>query len=181
MTYDHFIDVLTGYQTSHVKALAFPNSCAPKRIPSAFALLLSDVVALLEQHSAQLCPTNQVIALFGLQPSSVALTSDYPLLLNRVLNKQHPNVHLCCSLAYLKTPKDQLSQIESWQGAQNLIIDFTTGIVMDGLCYLSQIFSEPKKGIVYGILNSVKLAKVWAIVNHHIQRTTRARSLASSR
>lgn len=165
MTYSRFIKVLRQYQTPHVKALAFPQSCAPSKIPNAFRLLLPDIIELLESHIDQFCAQDQVMALFGLQPGSVALTSSAPGLLNRISNAQYPDTHLCCSLAYLTLSKQQLKQIQSWHGSQNIIVDFTTGLVMDGPRYLSQVFAESPKGIVYGSLNPAKLAMVWAIVN----------------
>jgi hypothetical protein len=166
MTYDHFIAALKQHQTAHVKALAFPESCAPQKIPDSFASLLPDVVELLEKHIQQFCKeTQEILILFSLQPGSVTVNSDTPITLNRIINDQCPTNHLCCSLSYLIVPKTEFKRVTSWQGAQTIMVDFTTGVVMDGDRYLSLLFSAAPAGIAYGNLNSTKLAQAWAVVH----------------
>jgi hypothetical protein len=167
MTYDHLIALLKQHQTLRIKAIAFPQSCTPNQIPDAFGQLLPDIIKLLEAHIEQFCGNEHVLVLFGLQPGSISFTSDYPVQLNRILDNQQPHIHLCCTLAYLTSPQHQLEQLQSWQGAQNIIIDFTTGTVMDGDRYFSQVFSEPLKGIVYGMLDNSKLASAWELVKNN--------------
>jgi hypothetical protein len=167
MEYTYFIGILKQHQTRHVKALAFPQSCAPVQIPGLFGLLLPDIVELLENRIDQFCTGDQVLALFGLQPGSIALASDYPQQHDRIINAQHPRVHLCCSLAYLTSAEQQLMQIETWHGSQNIIIDFTTGAVMDGRQYLALVLNQPLPGIIYGTLDEEKLTATWAMFRQY--------------
>jgi hypothetical protein len=162
MTYNHFICILKKHQTPRIKALALPKSCAPHKIPQSFASLLPDIIELLEKHIHYFClDAHQILALFGLQPTSVTINTDMPINANRIINEQEPTNHLCCSLTYLVTSKLELEHIESWQDAQTIMIDFTSGLVMDGPRYMSMLFGGPLAGIAYGNLDHTKLAKIW--------------------
>jgi hypothetical protein len=162
MKYDHFINVLRKHQTPHIKAVAFPESCAPNKIPESFAALLPDIIELLETRIQQFCTkTHQILVLFGLQLGSMTVNSNIPLSQGRIINDQQPTNHLCCSLSYLVVQKNELQHIQSWHGAQTIMVDFTTGLVMDAQQYVSLLFSEPSTGITYGKLNSGKLARAW--------------------
>jgi hypothetical protein len=60
--------------------------------------------------------------------------------------------------------KKKINQLHSWQNSDSMVIDFTTGEVMDGKRYCSQLFGGPLQGIVFGSLAADKLEKVWAMV-----------------
>jgi hypothetical protein len=113
MTYDNFINTLKQHQTPNIKAMAFPKSCALQDIPDAFALLLPDIIKLLEQHTQALVQkANYLLVLFGLQPGSIAIRSHAPFALQRIINKQHPDYHSCCNLTYLVVYISRLLQDE---------------------------------------------------------------------
>lgn len=171
MKYEHFIKTLKQCQTPRIRAVAFPKSCSPHKIPEVFAALIPHIIKLLEEHIAHFCQTNyQILVLFGLQPSSININTSVPITLNRIINRQQPTNHLCCSLTYLVVSKKEFENINSWQGAQAIIIDFTTGLVMDGKHYISLLFNEPSKGIIYGELNKNILTEVWAMAktSYHV-------------
>lgn len=167
MQYNRFIKTLEHNQTSHIKVISFSKSCNPSSIPNVFGLLLPNIIEQLEKSINTLCNNDQVILLFGLQTVSVTFSSDCPRLLNRVINNHNPSAHLCCSLAYLVVPNNQVTNIKSWEGAKNIVIDFTTGTIMDAQHYLSMVLEQPISGVIYGVLDSAKLRNVWSIINRH--------------
>lgn len=161
MIYDHFIGTIRKNQTSHVKAISFQGSCAIERVPNALSALIPDITKALENNFHKLCKKNQVIALFGIQPGPPLLESEQPLQLNRVLSKSTPKQHLCLSLQYVVAASDKLEQLKNWEGASTLIIDFTTGLIMDSQYYFAKYFNCDLKGTVYAQIKSSSLDKVW--------------------
>jgi hypothetical protein len=162
MTYEQFIGTLMQHETSHVKALSFPESCSPRRIPDNFLVLLPAIIKILDRQKSKLCQINQIVALFGLQAAPVAIKSSLPITSQRIIDARNPEQHLCCSLAYLITCTHTLSQIKSWEGAENIIVDFTSGEIMDGNYYLAKLANTPgKRSRLYGVLDSSRLDSVW--------------------
>ena len=166
MKYKDLIGTLTAYQTPSIRAIAFPKSCAPDRLPDAFLSLLAGVVKILDAHRDQLCDTaKEVVVLFSLQHLSLNLTSDAPNLLHRKIDINRPTEHFCCSLEYLVLPKHQLNHVSSWQGAKSVVIDFTTGMVMDNDYYCCKLFNTKPTGQVYGKLNYQTLRQAWRAIS----------------
>ncbi len=165
MKYELFVDILKKHQTARVKALFFPGSCATERIPSLFAFLIPDIITILCNNINQLCKENEVIAVFGIQPGPPPIESAQPLLLQRVLNKAYPRNHLCLVIQYLITTVDQMPQLTEWNGAKSMIIDFTTGRLMNDDYYISTIEGkEHPKGIIFGAVDENKLDMIWDIL-----------------
>ena len=107
--------------------------------------------------------------------SFTPITSSLPKQLNRIINVAQPDCHFCCNLNYLTIKPGQNKKITSWQNAKTLVIDFTTGAVMDCANHLRQIldsrirgndraYGNDDGGIVYGWLDQAMLNKVWQIV-----------------
>jgi hypothetical protein len=163
MTYEQFIGTLRQHETLHVKALSFPESCSPRKIPEAFLSLLPKVIKILEKKAAKLCRfNNQVVALFGLQAAPIAIKSTLPITSQRIINTRNPEYHLCCSLSYLVTSVEGFQDIQSWEGAENIIIDFTSGEIMNGNYYIAKLSQgKPKKTHLYGSIEASHLDAVW--------------------
>jgi hypothetical protein len=70
-------------------------------------------------------------------------------------------MHFCCVLQYFLTPKPFFQHDFNNKKTQSLIIDFTTGLIMDNQLYFSKLFSLPEQGLVYGNLNQATLKTVW--------------------
>lgn len=166
MQYEHFIRVIESYQTEHVQAIAFPGSCAPDQVPPEFAVLFADIVITLEKQHHLLCQPDEVIAIFGIQAGPALLKSSQPLRLNRIICDGNPTYHLCLVLQYLVAKPSQLSQLSSWQGSRNLVVDFTTGQIMDPAYYVALVQQQlPQQGLLLGRMNQHRLTKVWERLN----------------
>ena len=167
MQYEHFIKAIETYQTKHVQAIAFPASCAPEQAPSEFAAFLADVIILLEQYHHALCQSDEIIAIFGIQAGPALLKSQLPLRLDRIAYDNNPTYHFCLILQYLVTDSNQLSQLSSWQGSHNLVLDFTTGYIMDPAYYVALVQQEqsPQQGLLLGQINQQRLTSAWKELN----------------
>lgn len=163
MIYREFIDILGKTQTKQVKAIAFPSSCAITRIPRAFNILLPCIVQCIQAEINSFCSTNELIAIFGLQMSSGTVQTEMPKKLHRIYDKHHSNYHLCCVLSYLILPIENSTLPEDWQNSRSILIDFTSGEIMDGERYLSLVFNHPVNGKLYGTLPEKLLTKAWGL------------------
>lgn len=162
MRYERFIGVLEQNQTARVKAISFPESCSLTKIPEGFLALLPEVIKILESKITRLCGFNQVIAIFGLQVAPIAIKSPLPLAEGRISNPSNPYQHLCVSLSYLVGCPQELSKVKSWAGAENIVIDFTSGEVMSAKYYMSKLFKDAGARVnLYGQISTSILEKVW--------------------
>ncbi len=162
MTYEQFIATLLKHQTYHVKALSFPESCSPKKIPDSVLTLFPAIIKILEKQVAKLCQLNQIIAVFGLQTAPIAINSSLPIISHRIIDRKQPKRHLCCSLSYMVSSANDFANIKSWKETENIILDFTTGEIMDGNYYMTKLSHRPAvKGHLYGVLDSSELNAVW--------------------
>lgn len=166
MKYDHFIETLKKFQTQRIKVISFPQSCAIENIPQEFDLLLSDIVHLLDKNITYLCNDNEIIALFGMQFGPPMLQSELPLTSNRIFNHKYPQEHFCCVLQYLVCASSTIASLQSWQGMQSIVLDFTSGLVMDGNCYIDKFHNRSSDGIIFGEISHHKLSKTWNKLNH---------------
>jgi hypothetical protein len=164
MIYADFISTLTLCQTSHVKAVSFPASCAIERLPDAFRSLLPSIVSIVDQSFSRLAKNQEVIALFGLQQTAGNLNSDIPILRGRIFDEEHPMSHFCCSLYYLTLQQDQLSTLKNWEGCKTLVVDFTAGVLMDGDQFIYEVFGQGTGGIIYGHLDEEAVARAWRYI-----------------
>jgi hypothetical protein len=162
MKYKHFINLLEQHQTKHIKMLAFPGCCTMDEIPDIFASLLSEIFQILEENLRLLCANNQVLAIIGMQKGPPMLESSVPVMANRVYSPDHPQQHFCLVLQYLLLTPEQIEQgVDSWYGSETLMIDFTTGKIMDAEYYLAALLNQTPKGVCYGQVAENKLAQVW--------------------
>jgi hypothetical protein len=167
MIYEQFIGALREHETPHIKALSFPESCSPKKIPDAFLSLLPQIIKILEKQLTKLCKLNQVVALFGLQTAPIAIKSTLPVTSKRIINIKNTEHHLCCSLSYLITSAENFNHIKSWEGAENIIIDFTSGEIMDSDYYIAKLSNgAPKRNHLYGALDASHLDAAWKSITH---------------
>lgn len=161
MNYDSLSHLFSRYQTSRIKSLYIPESCAPDLIPDSFGLFISDVFKIMESHFNELSLGMPQIGVFGLQAVSTPLESLLPERLKRIFIKLGVNSHLCCSLSYLPTARESAAEIRDWSEARTLIIDFTCGLVMDKEQYFYELFKMGSPGKIYGQFRQKKLDKVW--------------------
>jgi hypothetical protein len=175
MTYQQFIYYLKKNQTDNVKPLYIPESCSVNQIPQAFATLLHDIVSLIQNQLDLFCAQNQWVALFGFQVASGFIQSSLPKLFKRIHYPEQPDCHFCCVLYYRTlTPKEYINRkqfprcsagtaekIESWGAYKTIVVDFTTGTVMDVEHYLGLITQTHDKGKIYGSLDARRLQAAW--------------------
>jgi len=161
MFYQDFIQCVHEQGSAKVKALNIVESCATEQVPQEVLRIFPALIKLLEKNLT-FTPSNEVMLLFGLQPCAVSLHSDFPVTCNRIFDKEDPFRHLCCVLQYFLAPKISLGQDRNWQKTQTLVIDFTTGFLMDNECYFSRVFALPSQGLVYGSLQPTELNAIWA-------------------
>ena len=176
MTYQEFIECIEAHQTESIRALSIENSCATDKIPDEILLLIPNLIELLKSCFSKFCKEDQILALHGLQPCMLALESESQKSRDLKLSK-NALAHLCCSLQYMVLSKDSQKKEEPkkvWDKTQTMVIDFTTGKVMDNEEYLAQALKLPKKGEVYGEMNPLELTKLWA----NIERKSLQRSLS---
>lgn len=164
MDYDFLKQVITRYKTDRIKMLNIPGSCSPKHIPESFSSLIVDVIKTIDICYQQLSKNKRYIAIVGLQPMSITIKSLAPIKLNRVANKENKNSHFCCSLSYLLLDEEGFERVvkdRDWSGAENIVIDFTRGLVMNKERYFHELFNESSVGKIYGKLNFHKLNEAW--------------------
>lgn len=159
MEYQKFISVISQNQTAKVKPVSLPNSSSPWPIPDKFQALLPDVIRIIEKNFDDLSDEKQFIAIFGFQPTGMAIESDLPIINNRIFLRNHMRSHLSCSLYYL--PVDDLGKQQNWSRYKSIVIDFTSGIVMDSNYYLCTMGVRTTGGKVLGNIDAQKLKHVW--------------------
>jgi len=167
MEYDYFIGMIKHYETSRVKAFRGQAQSASHAIPNAFGLLLDEVVQILHRNLPSLCQQQEGLVIFGLQSAGSTIKSNKPFINNRILDHGHPDNHFCCTLEFSIVPRTLLKQDVDWEETQSVIIDFTTGIVMDKEQYLAQLQQAPnavEQGKILGHLNKDILDIAWGIV-----------------
>lgn len=139
MVYEDFIACVEQHQTNKVKALYFKSCCATTALPHPILASIPTLVQFLEKTEPSLCQKGQSLYLFGLQPCAMASPPDTA------------QPHLCCVLKYLLLEEGK-HKPSDWSEEHNLVIDFTTGEVMDSQHYLSRVFDQASQGISYGML-----------------------------
>ena len=153
MEQDTFYETLTGSQTERTKVLLLLSSRAAAGIPKVFTSTFPSIIANLTANLDKICrgainhaPT---ITLFDLQVPVVAIWSELPQKLHRVIDARNPGQHFCRILRYYR----------------NLVIDFTTGEIMDDNQYLRRLNLTKKPGMVLGLIDPVALSNAWQLFN----------------
>lgn len=164
MHYDYFISIVKQYETDRVKAFVGDRCGSTARIPKPFALLMQDIIEILNNNLSHLCKDDEGIVITGLQPAVNMIHSSLPSTLNRKITEDDDS-HLCCTLEYIVLPKEQLVNATHWTHTCSVVVDFTAGTLMDLNEYLSRLSLQVKQpGTVYGWLNYEILAAAWNIV-----------------
>ena len=161
MFYQDFIQCVHEQDSAKIKALNIEESCATEQVPQEVLYLFPALIKLLEKNLT-FVSSNEVMLLFGLQPCAVFIHSDFPLTSNRIFDKEDPSRHLCCVLQYFLASKISTGQDRNWQKTETVVVDFTTGFLMDNECYFAKVFDLPSQGLVYGNLQPNELNAIWA-------------------
>jgi hypothetical protein len=168
MHYDYFIGMIKNHETDRVKAYCGRSQSTLERIPSGFGLLLPEIITILNNNIDKLCPPGKGIVLFGLQPATMMIASNEPVSLNRYLKDYTPDYHFCCTLEYMVVDLDEIENFTAWEQTHSVIVDFTSGRIMDAAEYMSllqaDLYAEGDSGQVYGKMNAYSLSLAWAIV-----------------
>jgi hypothetical protein len=159
MDYKTFINTIEQHQTEKIKSMNRPESSSPWPIPENFQVLLPDVTKIIEYNFDDLSDAKSYIAIFGFQTTGVAIESDFPIINNRIFLPDHMRSHLSCVLYYL--PVDDINQPQDWAYYKSVVIDFTSGIVMNANYYLYMMGARTTGGKVLGKINAHKLKEVW--------------------
>lgn len=167
MEYQRFTKIVKQQNNNRVKALSIPSSCATTQIPTSFSTLLPDIINIMHDNIKTLCEETEVLALFGFQVTSIPLTSELPQKLNRSIDENNPDFHFCCNLSYLALKTKQLKSVKTWNNAKSIVVDFTTGTVMDATQYLHQILEKGPEGNILGHLDQTLLDFAWKSRNKH--------------
>lgn len=167
MHYDYFIGMIKAYETDKITAFQSQKYNTSNAIPDAFALLIPDVVNLLSKHIDELCESHQRMVIFGLQPAGAMLTSNQPLASKRTLNLKgfQADFHFCCTLEYFLTSAEDIDSSTNWSQTYSLVLDFTSGEMMDTEQYIKRLFSDKTEFQIIGRLPERTLKIVWHIAN----------------
>ncbi|MBS0359290.1 MAG: hypothetical protein JSS53_08485, partial [Proteobacteria bacterium] len=130
----------------------------------AFGLILNEVISILNNNLKYLCQEDEGIVIVGLQPAGCMIRSQKPEMLKRYIDQELRDTHLCCTLEYLIRPIHQLNDVLHWNHTQSVIVDFTSGLVMDNEQYLAQLNLGKKVGMTFGRINSDILRTTWQII-----------------
>lgn len=163
MKYDYFIGMLKYHQTTRIRAFNGPQQTNPEHVPDAFALLIPDIISILTENFNEFCGLDQGIVIFGLQPASRMIASNIPLEQERFIDGFQIDYHLCCTLDFFKVPMSQIDEAD-WHCTDSIVIDFTTGEVMDSDRLLSKLhYFLPEQGKLYGRIKKTALHTIWTI------------------
>ncbi len=160
MQYGEFLSFITAYQSKKVKPFSLPKSCSPEAIPTDFGFLLEDIIKIMEKYFSEFSDNQPFIGIFGLQPTSIAITTPLPMRINRVLERGFKKGHVCCVLSFLPLSHQDHAKVH-WDDAKRLVVDFTRGILMSEQHYLYELFHIGSPGLIYGEFNSLKLQNIW--------------------
>lgn len=169
MVYQDFIRCIEQHQTARVTALAISESCSMQSIPKVILSLIPNMIEILDKKHHHFSANNEIIAIFGLQPCLLAIKSEFPKTSKRIINKERSDNHLCCVLKYVSLSREQLAKQSTWLTSHDLIIDFTTGNLMDHQYYLSQVIPLSAQGTIFSVLDNANLHAVWQKIstNYH--------------
>jgi hypothetical protein len=170
MDYHYFINRIKHHETDRIRAFRGARRTKPEQIPDAFALLMPEIIKILQLNISRICPTGMGMVIFGLQPAGGMSVSNRPQLLNRRVKGQSNKSHFCCTLDYVLSPMEKIGVSEGWDHTHSIVIDFTSGEIMDCDRYHSQLFNKPETGVLFGRINNYTLNIVWKVV--HIKENT---------
>lgn len=163
MNYSYFIAMVKHHETQHIRAYTGEQKTNPEHVPAAFALLMPEIISIFNDNFNDVCELGQGMVIFGLQPASAMIASNKPLEQERFIDGLQPDYHFCCTLDFFKVPMDQLDGSEAWSCTDSVVIDFTSGELMDSDRFLSKLHFLPEQGKLYGRINKEALNIAWTI------------------
>lgn len=179
MKHEYLIGKIKQYQTPRIRAYEGGVNSKPEQVPAAFALLIPEIFAILSVNLDNICEPSEGLVIFGLQPASTMLTSNAPMELKRSIPSLQPDYHFCCTLDYFIVPLGELDKTHHWQKTHSIIIDFTSGKLMDSDRFLAQHCIEPITGKEFGEISQEALDIVWTIAK--IKQCSQSAKQASRR
>lgn len=171
MTYDYFIKMVKHHQTDRIRAFSGSQQANPEHVPTAFVLLMPEIIAVLNENLETICEPEQVMVIFGLQPATRMIASNKPLEKERFIEGLQPDYHLCCTLDFFKVAVDHMGS-ESWNCTDSIVIDFTSGEIMDSDQLLAKLNLDSKPGKLYGHINEDALEIAWTIAKIKQQKNS---------
>jgi len=159
--YDQFIQILKAYENAQMKVHAMPQSSYMESFPSLFLLLLPEAWRIIHQTLPHLYGSQEQIILFGFQQAPMGYFSDFPLKTGRIYQTHEPRQHLCYTLSYVTQERETIPLQTDWSKSKSLVIDFTTGAVMNANQYLSLLLEKELGGVIYGHLAFPLLQLAW--------------------
>lgn len=163
MQYDYLMGMIKSHETRRIRAFNGTKQSNPEPIPAAFALLMPEIMAILTKSLNDLCEFDQGMVIFGLQPASGMISSNSPLEHERFIDGLPLDYHFCCTLDFFKIKLGQTDKNTIWGHTNSIVIDFTSGEVMDSDRFLSKVHFFADQGILYGRITKKALDIVWTI------------------
>lgn len=163
MKYDYFIGMVKHHQTTRIRAFSGLQQTNPEHVPAAFALLMPEIFSILNEHISDICNTDEVMVIFGLQPASRMIASNMPLEKERFIKGLQPDYHLCCTLDFFKVPMQQIESSDAWSCTDSVVVDFTSGELMDSDRLLAKLHASSENGKLYGCIREDALDIAWTI------------------
>lgn len=163
MTYDYFIGMVKHHQNTRIRAFSGVQQTNPEHVPAAFALLMPEIFSILNEHLDDICDMDEVMVIFGLQPASRMFASNMPLEKERFIEGLQPDYHLCCTLDFFKVPMQQIESNDAWSCTNSVVVDFTSGEVMDSDRLLAKLQVSSESGKLYGRIKEDALDIAWTI------------------
>jgi hypothetical protein len=163
MRYDYFIGMVKHHETKHIRAYTGEQQTNPEHVPTAFALLMPEIISILNENFDDVCGLGHGIVIFGLQPASAMIASNIPLEQERFVDGLQPDYHFCCTLDFFKVPMSDINDSEDWNYTDSIVVDFTSGELMDSDRFLSKLHFLPEQGKLYGRINKEALNIAWTI------------------
>lgn len=164
MNYDYFIGMVKHHETNRIRAYRGTQQTSPEHVPAAFALLMPEIISIINFNFSEICKPEESIVIFGLQPASAMIASNQPLELGRSIEGLQPDYHFCCTLDFFRTTTIEPHQNEEWVNTDSIIVDFTTGQMMDSDRFLAKLHFLPKQGKFYGRISKEALNIAWTII-----------------
>lgn len=165
MKYDYLIGMVKQHETSRIRAFNGPQQTNLESVPDAFALLIPEIIRILNRNLNEICDPDQKVVIFGLQPASGMITSSQPFEKARFIKGLWLDYHFCCTLDFFKVKISEGYEAHNWHCTDSVIIDFTSGEIMDSDRFLAKLEGISDKNKLYGHIKEDLLNMAWKIAN----------------
>jgi hypothetical protein len=127
---------------------------AMSEIPASFIQTLPEILKLMSRSLDLLCQDkNKGILIVGIRPCVSMI-------------EENDRSHFCCSLEFEIHPLKELHQIDKRTHTFSVIINFSTGEIMNNDMYVNKLFIEYlKNAVIYGNIDSQTLSQCWKQAN----------------